>query len=60
MLTYGSGWFNLPIRLLWLAGLFQVPGGGDLVAVTMLMTVVADVFSAEERSGLQLTLWVYS
>lgn len=44
------GWFNLPIRLLWLAGLFQVPGGGDLVAVTMLMTVVADVFSAEERS----------
>ncbi|PCG96786.1 Major facilitator superfamily domain, general substrate transporter [Penicillium occitanis (nom. inval.)] len=42
-------WFNLPIRLLWLAGLFQVPGGGDLVALTMLMTVVADVFSAEER-----------
>lgn len=47
---YELGWFNLPIRLLWLAGLFQVPGGGDLVASTMLMTIVADVFSAEERS----------
>lgn len=27
-----------------------MPGGGDLVASTMLMTIVADVFSAEERS----------
>ncbi|EEA26460.1 hypothetical protein TMatcc_005266 [Talaromyces marneffei ATCC 18224] len=42
-------WFNLPIRLLWLAGLFQLPGGGNLMSVTMLMTIMADVFSAEER-----------
>ncbi|RAO67780.1 uncharacterized protein BHQ10_003792 [Talaromyces amestolkiae] len=42
-------WFNLPVRLLWLGGVFQLPGGGNLVAVTMLMTIVADVFSAEER-----------
>lgn len=47
--SYCIGWFNLPLRLLWLAGLFQVPGGGELVAVTMIMTIVADVFSAEER-----------
>ncbi|EED22323.1 MFS multidrug transporter, putative [Talaromyces stipitatus ATCC 10500] len=43
-------WFNLPLRLTWLAGLFQIPGGGNLVATTMVMTVVADVFSAGERN----------
>lgn len=39
----------MPIRLVWLGGLFQLVGGGDIVAGSLLMTIVADVFLAEER-----------
>ncbi|KAH8699155.1 major facilitator superfamily domain-containing protein [Talaromyces proteolyticus] len=43
-------WFGWPLRLVWLTGLFRAPGGGDLVATSMLLTVVADVFDADERA----------
>lgn len=43
------GWFNLPIRLVWLTGLFRAPGGGEQFATFMLMTIIADVFDEEER-----------
>ncbi|OKL56129.1 hypothetical protein UA08_08722 [Talaromyces atroroseus] len=43
-------WFNLPIRTVWMAGLFQLLGGGEAMATSMLLTLVADVISPEQRS----------
>ena len=39
----------LPLRLVWLSGLFRVIGGGDQVVTSMAIAMVADVFSEEER-----------
>jgi hypothetical protein len=49
MLNFYSGWFDWPLRLVWLTGLARAPGGGQLVATTMLLTIVADIFEADER-----------
>ncbi|KAJ5167488.1 uncharacterized protein N7482_006269 [Penicillium canariense] len=44
-------WANvLPLRLVWLTGLFRVIGGGDKVIVSIVLVMVADIFSEEERS----------
>ncbi|KAJ5450750.1 uncharacterized protein N7458_007199, partial [Penicillium daleae] len=44
-------WPNvLPLRLVWLTGLFRVIGGGDQVVVAIALVMVADVFSEEERT----------
>lgn len=43
-------WSNvLPLRLIWLTGLFRVIGGGDQVVVSIALVMVADIFSEEER-----------
>lgn len=39
----------LPLRMVWLTGLFRVIGGGDQVVLSMAIAIVADVFSEEER-----------
>jgi len=49
MLNFYSGWFDWPLRLVWLTGIARAPGGGQLVATTMLLTIVADIFEADER-----------
>ncbi|KAJ5162065.1 hypothetical protein N7492_007457 [Penicillium capsulatum] len=44
-------WSNvLPLRMVWLSGLFRLVGGGDQVVVSMAVVMVADIFSEEERS----------
>ncbi|KAJ5682954.1 hypothetical protein N7462_006119 [Penicillium macrosclerotiorum] len=40
----------LPLRLVWLTGLFRVIGGGDQVVVSIALVMVADIFDEEERS----------
>lgn len=43
-------WSNvLPLRLVWLTGLFRIIGGGDQVVVSIALVMVADIFSEEER-----------
>ncbi|KAJ5719975.1 hypothetical protein N7493_006853 [Penicillium malachiteum] len=44
------GWFNWPLRLVWLTGMFRAPGGGDQFATFILMTIIADVFNEEQRT----------
>lgn len=41
----------MPLRMVWLSGLFKVIGGGDQVISATALTMVADVFSEEERYG---------
>lgn len=51
-MTAAAFWPNaLPLRLVWLTGLFRVIGGGDQVVVAIALVMVADVFSEEERYG---------
>ncbi|KAJ5578742.1 uncharacterized protein N7459_007706 [Penicillium hispanicum] len=46
-----SLWSNvLPLRMVWLSGLWRVIGGGDQVVVSMALVMIADIFSEEERS----------
>lgn len=39
----------MPLRLVWLSGLWRLIGGGDLVTTSMVLVIVADLFSEEER-----------
>ncbi|CAG7963727.1 unnamed protein product [Penicillium olsonii] len=44
-------WSNvLPLRMVWLSGLFRIIGGGDQVLTSIALVIVADVFSEDERS----------
>lgn len=45
------GYFSdiLPLRMIWLSGLFRIIGGGDPVLVSNALTMVADMSSEEER-----------
>ncbi|KAJ5114323.1 hypothetical protein NUU61_000082 [Penicillium alfredii] len=44
-------WSNvIPLRMVWLSGLWRVIGGGDQVVTSMALVMVADIFSEEERS----------
>lgn len=45
------GYFSdiLPLRMIWLSGLFRIIGGGDSVLVSNALTMVADMHSEEER-----------
>ncbi|CRG89187.1 MFS transporter, putative [Talaromyces islandicus] len=43
-------WFHWPLRLVWLTGLVRAPGGGDIVATTVLLVIVSDIFEADERA----------
>ncbi|KAJ4350449.1 uncharacterized protein N0V89_009070 [Didymosphaeria variabile] len=47
-------WFPdvFPIRLIWLHFVFSCVGGGFTVIVTLLHVIIADVVSAEERTGM--------
>ncbi|KAJ5882979.1 uncharacterized protein N7473_009865 [Penicillium subrubescens] len=40
----------LPLRLVWMTGLFRIIGGGDQALVSIALVMVADIFSEEERS----------
>lgn len=43
-------WSNvLPLRLVWLSGLFRIIGGGAQVITSVVLVMIADVFSEEER-----------
>ncbi|KAJ5714092.1 uncharacterized protein N7483_011273 [Penicillium malachiteum] len=44
------GWFNWPLRLVWLTGMFRAPRGGDQFATFILMTIIADVLNEEQRT----------
>jgi hypothetical protein len=44
-----TGWFDMPIRMMWIGGIFQLLGGGELMIISMLLAIVADVFSPEQR-----------
>ncbi|EPS25160.1 hypothetical protein PDE_00091 [Penicillium oxalicum 114-2] len=39
----------VPLRLIWMSGLFRIIGGGDQTLVTIALVMVADIFSEEER-----------
>lgn len=39
----------LPLRLVWLSGLFRVIGGGEQVLTAIALVMIADIFSEEER-----------
>ncbi|KAJ5648884.1 uncharacterized protein N7484_002607 [Penicillium longicatenatum] len=44
-------WSNvLPLRLVWLSSVWRIFGGGDQTMASVLLNIVADVFSEEERS----------
>ncbi|KAJ6111215.1 hypothetical protein N7486_003450 [Penicillium sp. IBT 16267x] len=44
-------WSNvLPLRLVWLSSVWRIIGGGDQTMSSVLLNIVADVFSEEERS----------
>lgn len=45
------GYFSdvMPLRVTWFSGLFRIIGGGDQVLVSNALTMVADMFSEEER-----------
>lgn len=45
------GYFSdhLPLRMVWLSGLWRMIGGGDQVAVNVCFVMIADIFSEEER-----------
>ena len=45
------GYFSdiMPLRMIWFSGLFRIIGGGDQVLVSNALTMVADMFSEEER-----------
>ncbi|KAH1909192.1 uncharacterized protein AFUA_5G12740 [Aspergillus fumigatus Af293] len=40
----------LPLRLVWLAGVFRLLGGGDLVVSSLVSVIVADVFHDKDRA----------
>lgn len=43
-------WSNvLPLRLIWLAPIFKIIGGGDQVVTSAAFVIVADAFTEEER-----------
>ena len=42
-------WKLLPLRLIWLGPIFKCIGGGDIVASTMVFTIICDVTLQEER-----------
>lgn len=45
-----AAWSNvLPLRMVWMSGLFRIIGGGDQVFTSIAVAIVADVFSEEER-----------
>lgn len=50
MLT-NLGYFSnvMPLRMVWLSGLFRIIGGGDQVVVSNSLVMVADMVSEEER-----------
>ncbi|KAJ5535655.1 hypothetical protein N7513_008841, partial [Penicillium frequentans] len=44
-------WSNvLPLRLIWVSSVWRIIGGGDQTMSSVLLNIVADVFSEEERS----------
>jgi carbon starvation protein CstA len=45
------GYFSnvMPLRMVWLTGLWRMIGGGDQVIVNIALVMVADIFSEEER-----------
>ena len=49
MLIISWFWQVFPLRLIWLAPIFQAVGGGTVVAVTMIFTMVSDVVTQEDR-----------
>ena len=43
-------WSNvLPLRLIWLAPIFKIVGGGDQVVTSAAFVIVADIFTEAER-----------
>ncbi|KAK4864022.1 hypothetical protein LT330_010232 [Penicillium expansum] len=40
----------IPLRMVWLAAVFKIIGGGDQVLTAIALVVVADVFSEDERA----------
>jgi hypothetical protein len=51
VLTASSGYLPqlLPIRMIWLSGMFQLIGGGGATVVTMCYTIIGHVCSVEQR-----------
>ncbi|KAK4982844.1 hypothetical protein LTR50_007553 [Elasticomyces elasticus] len=43
---------TLPLRAIWLSGLFQLLGGGSATIVSMCFTMIGDACSAEQRQAL--------
>ncbi|KAK5989003.1 Efflux pump ustT [Cladobotryum mycophilum] len=42
----------IPLRVIWLAPLFQIAGGGPQIATSMAYTMISDVFPAERKSSI--------
>lgn len=51
MLTVNSGWWSdiIPLRMVWFSGFWKLIGGGELAITSVILVIVADVFSEEER-----------
>lgn len=45
------GYFSniMPLRMIWMSGLFRIIGGGDQVLVSSALVMVADMSSEEQR-----------
>lgn len=49
-LIVSGAWSNvLPLRLVWVSSVWRVIGGGDQTMSSVLLNIVADIFSEEER-----------
>lgn len=45
-----GAWSNvLPLRLIWVSSVWRIIGGGDQTMSSVLISIVADVFSEDER-----------
>jgi MFS transporter, PCFT/HCP family, solute carrier family 46 (folate transporter), member 1 len=42
-------WLEVPVRLIWIAPVFQAIGGGNTVTVAVIYSIVADVESEAYR-----------
>lgn len=40
---------HFPLRVIWLAPLFRLIGGGDAVAATMVLATLADIYTEQDR-----------
>lgn len=50
----------MPLRMVWLSGLWRIIGGGDQVVVSIALVMVADIFSEEERYRSDLPSWYFA